>query len=164
MALPVDIVEARAFSGRKLSGKLAFRSQYAGESLTVQYLNKKGQFDQNAYEQLTHFFRCRHANETAQIDPKLFFLLDSVRCQLKAKERSILLFSGYRSKNYNRLLKASDAEVAKNSYHTKGMAADISIDGVSLKDLRRAAKSLRCGGIGNYDDFVHLDVGPVRYW
>jgi uncharacterized protein YcbK (DUF882 family) len=83
---------------------------------------------------------------------------------LGANERPFLLYSGYRSKNYNKLLKASDAEVAKNSYHMKGTAADISIDGVSLKHLRRAAESLKCGGVGDYDDFVHLDVGPVRCW
>jgi uncharacterized protein YcbK (DUF882 family) len=35
-----------------------------------------------------------------------------------------------------------------------------------LTELREAAVSLQCGGVGYYprSDFVHVDCGPIRYW
>jgi uncharacterized protein YcbK (DUF882 family) len=48
----------------------------------------------------------------------------------------------------------------------EGKAMDLHIEGVSLADLRDAAKGLRKGGVGYYphDGFVHVDTGPVRTW
>jgi uncharacterized protein YcbK (DUF882 family) len=94
----------------------------------------------------------------------LFLLLDIIRCQLRAKERPYCLVSGYRSPAYNRMLCCEDARVAHHSYHLKGMAADITLEGVSKRDILKLAKHLRLGGVGKYDDFVHLDVGPWRTW
>jgi uncharacterized protein YcbK (DUF882 family) len=47
-----------------------------------------------------------------------------------------------------------------------GQAIDIRVPGVTLDHLRDAAKSLKIGGVGFYPDlnFVHVDVGRVRYW
>ena len=36
--------------------------------------------------------------------------------------------------------------------------------GVHMPELFRAAKSFSSGGVGLYREFVHIDVGPVRYW
>jgi uncharacterized protein YcbK (DUF882 family) len=46
------------------------------------------------------------------------------------------------------------------------MAIDIRIPGRPLGVVRDTAKALRAGGVGYYPDsnFVHLDVGRVRYW
>ena len=43
---------------------------------------------------------------------------------------------------------------------------DIRLPGRSLATVRRAAIGLRRGGVGYYPhaQFVHLDVGRVRYW
>jgi uncharacterized protein YcbK (DUF882 family) len=48
----------------------------------------------------------------------------------------------------------------------QGKAIDISLEGTSVRQLGRAAKSLRMGGVGQYpsSNFVHVDVGRVRYW
>ena len=46
----------------------------------------------------------------------------------------------------------------------KGMAADVYIEGVALRDIERAAKRLKIGGVGTYSDFVHLDVGLGYTW
>jgi uncharacterized protein YcbK (DUF882 family) len=164
MVLPPDIAEARNTLGKHLSGKLFLLNKQTEESLKIQYLDRSGKIDQQACCRLNQFFRCPYSKETAKINPKLFVLLDSVKTQLKPGERPFLLYSGYRSKQYNRLLKGDDSEVAKNSYHIKGMAADISIDGIATREIKRIAKSLRAGGVGSYDEFVHLDVGPVRSW
>jgi ABC-type glutathione transport system ATPase component len=56
--------------------------------------------------------------------------------------------------------------VAKHSYHILGKAADIRIPKLPLRLLRRIAMHLGKGGVGYYphSGFVHIDVGPVRYW
>jgi uncharacterized protein YcbK (DUF882 family) len=48
----------------------------------------------------------------------------------------------------------------------KGMAIDIRLQDRALKDLHAAAREMRAGGVGYYPelDFVHVDVGRVRYW
>lgn len=45
-------------------------------------------------------------------------------------------------------------------------AVDIRLPGFCLSDLRKAALSLKAGGVGYYPkpDFVHVDVGRVRCW
>ena len=47
-----------------------------------------------------------------------------------------------------------------------GKAIDINLPGVELSRLRRAALSLKAGGVGYYpgDGFVHVDTGRVRFW
>ena len=44
--------------------------------------------------------------------------------------------------------------------------ATVRIKGVTLANLNKAARSLNAGGVGFYpeSDFVHVDVGRVRYW
>ena len=148
----------------RCSGKLSLHNQHTGESLDLRYLDKKGRFDKNACQQLNRFFRCHYDGGVHQIDPKLFMLLDSVRCQLGAAGRPYSLISGYRSPCYNRLRCSEDGSVARHSYHIRGMAADIGMEGVALRDIAKAAKRLKAGGVGRYADFVHLDVGPVRTW
>ncbi|NSW88069.1 MAG: DUF882 domain-containing protein [Syntrophobacteraceae bacterium] len=161
--IPSDEIEA-AVAEKHCTGRLTLHNRNTGESIAVRYLDKKGRFDQNACARLNRFFRCHHTGTICRINPKLFVLLDSVRCRLGARERPYVLYSGYRSPEYNRVLKAEDPDVAKKSFHTRGMAADIAIEGVSLRDIRRSAKALKKGGVGIYDCFVHLDVGPVRHW
>jgi uncharacterized protein YcbK (DUF882 family) len=43
---------------------------------------------------------------------------------------------------------------------------DFHIEGVSLANIRKAALSMRAGGVGYYpsSNFVHIDTGPVRHW
>jgi uncharacterized protein YcbK (DUF882 family) len=46
------------------------------------------------------------------------------------------------------------------------MAVDVRLPGRSLAALRDIALALRLGGVGYYpaSDFVHVDVGRVRFW
>ena len=43
---------------------------------------------------------------------------------------------------------------------------DIRLPGVHLRSLRRVALDLSRGGVGYYpkSDFVHVDVGRIRFW
>jgi uncharacterized protein YcbK (DUF882 family) len=47
-----------------------------------------------------------------------------------------------------------------------GKAVDLYVPGCKLADLRRAALSLRRGGVGYYPQshFIHVDTARVRFW
>jgi uncharacterized protein YcbK (DUF882 family) len=47
-----------------------------------------------------------------------------------------------------------------------GKAIDIRLPGTDLRNLQKAAMSLKGGGVGYYasSQFVHMDTGRVRYW
>jgi uncharacterized protein YcbK (DUF882 family) len=76
------------------------------------------------------------------------------------------VISGYRSLSTNANLRAHTTGVAENSLHTVGRAIDIRLPGRDLRSLRTAAADLKGGGVGYYpkSDFVHVDIGRVRYW
>jgi uncharacterized protein YcbK (DUF882 family) len=146
------------------TGRLSVVRRDTRESIKIRYLNDSGEMDPLAWKQLNHFFRCVQTGKVSTISPSLFLLLDGVHRRLEAGERPFVLYSGYRSPSYNRRLSRRDRHVARNSYHMKGMAADLSLKGVRLAEIRDAARDFCGGGVGSYDDFVHLDVGPVRCW
>jgi uncharacterized protein YcbK (DUF882 family) len=149
---------------RECTGELSFYNIHTREALATRYLDHKGRFDENALNRINHLFRCHHTGEVHPIDPKLFLFMDAARSRLGAESRTIRLISGYRSQEYNRLLRSKSRNVAKKSYHLKGMAADVRIEGVPLASLREVAQQLGVGGVGSYRDFIHFDVGPVRSW
>ncbi|SFD38821.1 DUF882 domain-containing protein [Pseudoalteromonas denitrificans] len=117
---------------------------------------------------LNHFdqiLRDHRQNIAAPMDKKLFELLFQLQEKLE-NTSEIHIISGFRSPKTNAMLSANTNGVAKKSYHMKGMAMDIAIPGVDLKDLRNAARSLKVGGVGFYpkSGFIHIDTGRVRSW
>ena len=64
------------------------------------------------------------------------------------------------------MLIAEGRGVAEHSLHLQGKAIDIRVPKRRLKAVREAAVKLEQGGVGYYprSNFVHLDVGRVRYW
>ncbi len=70
--------------------------------------------------------------------------------------RKIVMSSGYRNASYNEKVGGAD-----NSFHTKCMAADFFIPGVSKQRLiAYAMRNRNVGGLGCYPgrDFIHIDV------
>jgi uncharacterized protein YcbK (DUF882 family) len=92
-------------------------------------------------------------------------LLSTIRSKLATKEPCHII-SGYRCPATNALLRKRNPGVAKKSLHVQGKAADIRLPGRDLSVLQRVAMSMRRGGVGYYpkSQFVHVDVGRVRYW
>lgn len=146
------------------SGKLSFYNIHTREALAIRYLDRKGQFDRRALSKLNNVFRCRYSQDAHPIDQNLFLLLDALKTRLGSHDRPYLLISGYRSPQFNDFLRGQNHAVAERSFHLKGMAADINMEGVRLADIRRTAVSLKAGGVGLYSGFVHVDVGPHRTW
>jgi uncharacterized protein YcbK (DUF882 family) len=100
-----------------------------------------------------------------EINHMLIDLLHAIRKSLNSTD-PFHVISGYRTKKTNSYLSTLTSGVAINSLHMKGMAVDIRMPGFKLRDLRRASYELKTGGVGYYpkSNFVHVDVGRVRYW
>ena len=106
-----------------------------------------------------------HTNTTHPIDPRLLDLLSALQQKLEIDE-PFLLTSGYRTPETNAMLAARSDGVAHHSLHMDGLALDWRVPGRTLDQLHRVALARRGGGVGYYpaSDFVHTDVGRVRYW
>jgi len=148
----------------EISGRLSVKNSHTDESLRIRYLRSDGKWVPEALWRLNHLFRCHYDDQVKPIDPALFLLIDRIHTRLGAGRRPLCLISGYRSPEYNQLLMSKGNRVVRTSYHLKGMAADIQIKGVSFRRLSEEAKRIEGGGVGLYSRFVHVDVGPVRYW
>ncbi|MBI4826258.1 MAG: YcbK family protein [Nitrospirae bacterium] len=99
------------------------------------------------------------------IDTKLLDLLYVINKKMKARQ-PFHVMSGYRSPETNAMLRKTSRGVGSNSFHIYGMAVDIKVPGRSIESLRNIATKLKAGGVGYYprSNFVHVDIGSVRYW
>lgn len=146
---------------------LSFFNTHTGERLKSVYCTG-GEYHPEALRDLNYILRDFRANEVKPIDPRVFDLLHELGGTLET-DQPFHIISGYRSPGTNALLRergGATTGVASHSLHMVGEAIDIRVPGVKLDTLRNAAKSLKIGGVGYYPDlnFVHVDVGRVRYW
>jgi uncharacterized protein YcbK (DUF882 family) len=134
------------------------------ESLDTTYWSN-GRYLQKALSDINHIMRDRRTGEIKQINTRLLDLLYSIGTELKT-QKPFHIISGYRSSRTNALLRKRGKGAAKKSLHIQGQAADIRLPGCRLSSLRRVAFNLKGGGVGYYprDRFIHIDVGPIRYW
>ena len=95
-------------------------------------------------------FACKDGSNVVLIDSALVEILQKMRIFLK---RPIIITSGYRTESYNKKVNG-----AKDSYHCKGMAADIRVDGIDNSMLSCCAMLCGATGIGIYKDFIHVDT------
>lgn len=138
----------------------------SGETVGVTFRRADG-YDPQALDRIATLFRDRRTGETVPVDPTLVELLADLRDRCGAgPDTPVHITSGYRSPLTNVALARSNPNVAENSYHLRGQAADIAIPGVPPRRLAEEAAALQRGGYALYvhTGHVHVDTGPVRTW
>ncbi len=144
--------------------RLAFYNLHTGERTAATYW-ADGSYLTDGLSEINHLLRDFRTGEVRAIDRRLLDLLYALQDTLDTRD-PFHVISGYRSPKTNASLASTGRGVAKQSLHMRGMAVDIRLPGQRLGDLRDAAKALRGGGVGYYagSNFVHVDIGRVRYW
>jgi uncharacterized protein YcbK (DUF882 family) len=118
--------------------------------------------DQNANEKVgKHFkvkeFACKDGSQAVFIDEHLASILDILRNKIG---KPVIITSGYRTPEWNKRCGG-----AKYSYHIRGMAADIRVNGMSAKEIANELNAIvpnECGIIV-YKSWVHFDVRTSKY-
>lgn len=127
--------------------------------MAVYNFSKKLEGENNLTE---HFkvkeFACHDGTDYIPIDLDLVYKLEDIRQHFG---KPITITSGYRSESYNRKIGGTSS-----SYHVKGKAFDIVVQGISPYDVAHYAQGLWINGIGCYydDGFVHIDSRKEPYY
>lgn len=97
-------------------------------------------------------FACKDGSQVVFIDDYLCTILDILRNKLG---KPIIVTSGYRTPWWN-----AKCDGAKYSYHMRGMAADIKVNGMKAKELAKKLDEIVPNGCGIivYNSWVHFDV------
>jgi uncharacterized protein YcbK (DUF882 family) len=154
-----------AFDSRSKPFKnLAFYNTHTLERLHICYC-RNGKYDIKALAKINHILRDHRSGEVKAIDTRLLDLLYVLSHQSNP-QKPFHVISGYRSPATNQKLRKNSTGVAARSLHVQGKAIDIRIPGFKTRQLGHVARKLKAGGVGYYpqSDFVHVDVGRVRYW
>jgi uncharacterized protein YcbK (DUF882 family) len=143
---------------------LAFDCLHTGEKLKADYW-VDGNYVPDALEHINRALKDFRTGEVHAMEPKLLDLLAQLGQRLETTA-PFQVISGYRSPATNTMLHETTSGVASNSLHMQGKAIDIRVAGQPLAKLHGTALALKAGGVGYYpdDNFVHVDVGPVRHW
>ncbi|MBE9568618.1 MAG: DUF882 domain-containing protein [Proteobacteria bacterium] len=159
-AAPASAAALAASKDRELS----FYNTHTGEKLTATFWSD-GNYLDDGLEQINWILRDHRAGVASAMDPKLLDLLHQLQSKVE-HQGEFHIISGYRSSATNQMLSKKSSGVAKRSYHMRGKAIDVRLPGFDTHQLRKAAIALKSGGVGYYSrsNFVHLDIGRVRYW
>lgn len=99
-------------------------------------------------------FECKDGSHQVMLHSELLQRLQKLRDILN---KPVIITSGYRNQEHNRRVGG-----APNSYHLRGMAADITVQGTNPQDLAKTAEECGFRGIGVYEGFLHVDVRQQR--
>jgi uncharacterized protein YcbK (DUF882 family) len=160
LALPA----AYASSPKASVKQLALLNLHTGERVKSVYW-EKGRYVPGVLKEIEKVLRDHRTGKIHAIDLRLLDMMQLLHARMGAK-KEFQVVSGYRSPETNKMLALNNNGVAKRSLHMEGKAIDIRLPEFSLANLRKAALSLRVGGVGYYpnSNFIHLDTGNVRYW
>lgn len=124
-----------------------------------------GDYIPDALGVFDHILRDWRLDLVVPISRKTIDILAATHVLLDTSE-PFEVVSGYRSPQTNSMLRRMNRGVAKNSYHTRAMAVDVSLKSRSPRRVAAAAISLNAGGVGKYSrsQFTHVDCGPQRVW
>jgi uncharacterized protein YcbK (DUF882 family) len=144
--------------------RLHLYSTNTGETFNRVYW-ADGDYIPEALTEVNYLLRDYRANQIKEIDPNLLDLLYTLNQKLECNSPYHVI-SGYRTPKTNAMLRKRNRKVARNSLHMAGMAVDLRVPDMHVKNICNAALEMRGGGVGYYArrEFVHLDVGDVRTW
>ncbi len=161
-ALMVKVMPA---SARETIGRsVSMKNLHTGEIYKGIY-RVGGYYIPEEFEKINTLMRDHRCGKKRAMDPKLIDIIADIQKKCGCVE-PVGILSGYRSAETNAMLRKNTSGVAKNSFHIKGQAADIRLNGVRTKYLCTQAMNLKAGGVGYYpkSNFVHVDTGKVRHW
>jgi uncharacterized protein YcbK (DUF882 family) len=143
---------------------VAFYNLHTEERTRLTYW-ADGAYIPDAMRRIDVVLRDHRNGAVHRIEPALVDLLHVLGQTLNTNE-PFEVISGYRSPASNTMLISQGHGVAEGSLHLRGMAIDVRVPKRRLAKVRDAAKELQLGGVGYYprSDFVHVDIGRVRYW
>ena len=144
--------------------RVSLKHLHTGETFDDVFF-ENGRYVPDALAEANRVLRDWRSGQTGFIDPKLFDALHEIQSRLETRA-PYQIIGGYRSPKTNAMLRARSSGVASNSQHMHGKAVDVRIQGVELRNLQKAALSLKAGGVGYYpnSNFVHVDTARVRQW
>lgn len=109
-------------------------------------------------------FNCKDGSEMPNdVMINVIKLAKNLQVLRDAIGKTIIVNSGYRSPNYNKRIGG-----VKDSQHLKGNASDITVKGMTPKEIAKviegliASGKMQQGGIGIYPNFVHYDIRNVK--
>lgn len=104
-----------------------------------------------------HEMQCSDGSHAVLAHPALIHGLQELRNHANAP---VTIESGYRTAAHNEAIGG-----ATRSRHLYGMAADVTVGGMTPAEVQAWAEQMQFGGIGYYPTFTHLDVqGKGRRW
>jgi len=150
----VAVVVGWSAMARAQAAPVKLEAPHFQEEVVFFGLGPRGELRPPELDLLGTLLRCRRTGRQMPVHPRLARTLVTMARRFG---RPIRVISGYRAVQVNN---------HPHSYHMRGMAADISIPGVSVADLRDYAVERRIGGVGYYPNsgFLHVDVRPRRFW
>jgi uncharacterized protein YcbK (DUF882 family) len=155
--------ETKEAAGRE--ARLRLYHTHTGERIDVPYRRGESYLPEGISE-LDRFLRDHRTGDIHHFDPRLFDLLSDLTAAVGRPGAEIAVICGYRTPRSNNYLRRHTSGVAKSSLHMQAEAIDIRLPGTRTSEFRRAAIALARGGVGYYpaSDFIHIDVGRIRYW
>ncbi len=144
--------------------RIHMRNTRTGEAIDSIYWIE-GKYIKQVMKELNWFMRDWREDTAVTMSPELVDVIAATHARLDTTDPAYAL-SAYRSPRTNAMLRSRSRRVAKDSYHTKGMACDIRIKTRSVSQVSAAAQAANIGGVGRYfrSNFVHVDSGPIRTW
>lgn len=138
-----------------------------GDTIFLRFWRPEG-YDPDALALADWFMRDWREDEMTQFDPRLLWGLAEIRhrAMQDGHDGVIDIFSGFRTRKTNEMLRRKSRSVAEDSFHIKARAVDFSLKNVPTMQLAEIATQTGLGGVGYYakSGFVHLDTGPQRFW
>jgi len=161
-AKKIDIEKLFAFKNE--TKKLHLYSVNSKKMVHIEYY-ENGKYIKEGLNEIYKLMADRRTGEVAAIDNKIIESLYDVQNKLNTS-KPISILSGYRSLETNTKMAMHHDGVSTNSFHTKGKAVDLYVEGISMGEIHSIVNKVHTGGIGYYptSGFVHMDAGPSRAW